>query len=46
MIDQLIAEVRHAFDSNPPEIVGPVWTTPFQGILQEITLCKGDNTYK
>ncbi|CAN0166365.1 unnamed protein product [Laminaria digitata] len=44
-IDDLIAEVKTAFDAQTTEKLGAVWTT-LQSILQEIMLAKGDNTFK
>lgn len=44
-IDELIAAVNDAFDCDPPETLGKVWTT-LQAVLQEIMLCKADNKYE
>ncbi|CAN0029650.1 unnamed protein product [Pylaiella littoralis] len=44
-VDELIAEVKRAFDAQAPATLGKVWTT-LEAILQEIMLAKGDNTFK
>ncbi|CAM9276214.1 unnamed protein product [Choristocarpus tenellus] len=44
-VDQLINAVKEAFDRDPAATLEKVWTT-LQVILQEIMLCKGDNTFK
>lgn len=41
-IDDLIAEVKTAFDAQTSQKLGAVWTT-FQSILQKIMLSKGVN---
>lgn len=44
-VDELVAEVKRAFDAQAPATLGKVWTT-LQAVLQEIMLAKGDNTFK
>lgn len=44
-VDEMIAEVKRAFDAQTPATLGKVWTT-LQAVLQEIMLAKGDNTFK
>lgn len=43
-VHDLIATVSDVFDGNPPETRGKGWAT-LEVVLQEIMLCKGDNTY-
>lgn len=43
-MDELIAEVKRAFDAQQLATLGKVWTT-LQAILQEIKLARGDNTF-
>ena len=44
-VDELIAEIRRAFEEQSSATLGRVWTT-YQAVLQEIMLAKGDNTFK
>lgn len=44
-VDELVAEVKRAFNEQAPATLGKVWTT-LQAVLQEIMLAKGDNTFK
>ena len=44
-MDELIVEVKRAFEEQSPATLGKVWVS-LQVILQEIIIAKGDNTFK
>eukprot|EP00903_Cladosiphon_okamuranus_P006869 g6690.t1 len=44
-IDDLVGEVRTAWEKASPDKLGKVWTS-LQACLEQTLLCGGDNTYK
>lgn len=44
-VDELIVEVKRAFDEQDSDTLGRVWTT-YQAVLEQIMLAKGDDTFK
>lgn len=45
IIDELIAEVKRAFEAQTPEKLGRVWTT-LQAVLEQIMSAKGNSIFK